>query len=50
MGKLKTPEGESYEGEFKYNVRCGKGVQTYPNGDVYEGEFKNDLRHGKGIL
>ena len=26
IGKLQTPEGEVYEGEFKYNVRAGKGV------------------------
>ena len=44
--------GEEYIGEFKNNLRNGKGILYYnknDNRDRYEGEWKNDKREGKGI-
>ena len=46
--KEKTYEYGKYIGEFKNDLREGKGIIYYNDGDRYEGEFKNDLRDGKG--
>lgn len=40
-------EGGSYEGEFLYGMRHGKGIHSF-RGEVYEGEWKWDQRHGWG--
>jgi len=37
-----------YEGEWKADLRHGRGTGRFANGDVYEGEFKADMRHGRG--
>ena len=39
-----------YEGDFKNNLRVGKGIIYYKDGSKYEGEFKNNVRDGKGII
>lgn len=31
-----------YKGNWKDNVKCGKGEMTYKNGDRYEGEWQNN--------
>ena len=38
----------NYNGEYKDDLRHGKGKCVYSNGDIYEGEFKNDLHDGLG--
>ena len=43
-------KGDKYVGEFRNNLREGKGIYYYHNGDRYEGEFRNNLREGKGIF
>ena len=42
--------GDIYEGEWKNDLREGRGVLKFSNGDFYEGEWKNDLREGRGVL
>jgi hypothetical protein len=37
-----------YEGEWKDNLRHGKGKYTWANGDVYEGDFLEGKRSGYG--
>ena len=37
-GKLRSANGNVYEGDFKEGKRHGKGVLTYVDGDVYEDE------------
>lgn len=37
-----------YEGEFKDDLRHGKGVEVYDNGDRYEGEYSFGLKNGIG--
>ncbi|CAN0144462.1 unnamed protein product [Pylaiella littoralis] len=38
-----------YDGEFKDNARCGRGLQTWPGGS-YDGEWLDDAKHGRGVL
>ena len=35
-------DGDKYEGDFKNDVRDGKGIMYCYNGDKFEGEWKND--------
>ena len=43
--------GDKYEGEFKNNLKEGKGIMIYNNGDKYDGEFKNnEIIKGKGEM
>jgi hypothetical protein len=44
----KYASGAIYEGEWKNDVRHGKGVYMYPDGT--EGEWKDDVWNGKGLL
>jgi hypothetical protein len=37
-----------YEGEYKHNVREGKGLVRFSDGRTYEGEFWKNVEHGKG--
>ena len=41
--------GHVYEGDWKDDLRTGKGIYTWPDGAKYEGDFKDDLLSGKGI-
>jgi hypothetical protein len=49
-GILTSPNGETYEGEFKSGKRCGKGTQKFSDGTKYVGNWKNDLFNGVGSL
>jgi len=37
-----------YEGEWRQDIRHGKGRHSWADGSSYEGEWANDHRHGKG--
>jgi len=39
--------GSVYVGDYKHNVRFGKGKETWRNGDKYKGDF-DVTRHGHG--
>jgi len=41
---------ETYEGEYKKDLKVGHGVFTYDNGDVYEGNWKNNEIEGNGKM
>lgn len=41
---------DTYTGNFKDNMLCGKGVFTWHDGRVYDGEFLDDKRHGYGLM
>ncbi|MBR5602907.1 MAG: hypothetical protein IKW51_01665 [Bacteroidales bacterium] len=49
--KINYPNGDCYEGEWKDDKRCGKGICWYGrNKDkMYEGDWLNDKREGHGI-
>eukprot|EP00218_Dolichomastix_sp_CCMP3274_P014297 CAMPEP_0170138566 /NCGR_PEP_ID=MMETSP0033_2-20121228/5017_1 /TAXON_ID=195969 /ORGANISM="Dolichomastix tenuilepis, Strain CCMP3274" /LENGTH=253 /DNA_ID=CAMNT_0010374589 /DNA_START=18 /DNA_END=779 /DNA_ORIENTATION=- len=40
--------GTRYKGEWKNNIKDGKGTLSFPNGDKYEGFFANGKRSGQG--
>ena len=41
--------GKIYIGEWKNDLRNGKGVETWKDGERFVGNFKNDKREGYGI-
>jgi hypothetical protein len=45
---MKYNNGDIYEGDWKKDVKEGKGKMKYNNGDIYEGDWKNNLKEGKG--
>ncbi|XP_054289764.1 MORN repeat-containing protein 3-like [Macrosteles quadrilineatus] len=42
--------GEKYKGEWKNNLKHGKGSQLWKNKHMYEGDWLNGQRHGYGVL
>jgi len=42
----KSPDGKKYEGEWKNDKQCGKGIYTYSNGERTVGEW----RDGKHLI
>eukprot|EP00455_Lapot_gusevi_P043559 TRINITY_DN5316_c0_g1_i2.p1 TRINITY_DN5316_c0_g1~~TRINITY_DN5316_c0_g1_i2.p1 ORF type:complete len:291 (-),score=30.15 TRINITY_DN5316_c0_g1_i2:544-1416(-) len=40
--------GTSYEGEYCYDMRHGKGTQKFSNGACYTGDWVDDMQHGQG--
>jgi MORN repeat len=42
--------GDSYNGEWRANMKEGYGTKTWVSGNKYEGEWCADMRHGKGTL
>ena len=48
VGKAWYKNGDTYEGEFVYGEKEGKGTYTWPDGAKYEGDWKDDKREGKG--
>ncbi len=51
-GILTYPNGEKYEGEFKFQKRDGLGVTTWSKGKAkgqkYIGQYRNDKKNGQG--
>ena len=41
--------GKIYEGEWKNDLREGRGIEIWKDGERFEGYFRNDKREGKGI-
>jgi hypothetical protein len=48
--KFRSPEGDTYEGDWKDGKYYGNGTFLWKDGKKYVGEFKNGLRHGYGKL
>lgn len=49
-GRASFSNGDSYEGEYKFDQRHGRGVYKWHDGRVFDGQFSEDKRHGKGIF
>merc|ERR1719229_67489 len=41
---------KEYEGQWRGDLKHGKGILYYRNGDQYEGMFADNLRSGHGVL
>ncbi len=50
FGKLITPGGDIYEGNFVNGPANGKGKATYANGDIYDGDWVNGTQEGLGTF
>ena len=50
FGTYTYDNGTKYEGEFRADMRNGKGTFTYPDGAKYEGEFVNNDKKGHGTF
>ena len=48
--KYTYPNGNYYEGGWRYSEPDGQGVMHYANGDKYEGSWRSGNYNGKGIL
>ena len=49
-GKMTFPDGVTYEGGFKDDLRNGRGIVKLADNTVYySGMWKNDVEHGFGI-
>lgn len=48
QGTYKSKTGYVYEGEWKKNMKQGKGKMTYADGKIYEGDFIANRREGEG--
>jgi len=49
-GHKKWENGDSYEGDFKEDMRNGYGILKFGNGDIFQGEFKENYKNGKGTF
>jgi len=49
-GTFKLNNGDTYEGDFKDDVREGFGKYSYKNGDEYEGEWRHGEKQGFGTM
>lgn len=47
---LVSCNGYAYIGNFKDNMKFGKGKETFANGTIYEGEFLRNEREGQGKI
>ncbi|KAL7576422.1 hypothetical protein ACA910_018226 [Epithemia clementina (nom. ined.)] len=48
--RLTFRNGDTYEGDFQYGQRHGKGLYTWKDGRQYKGAFYKNARQGKGTL
>ena len=44
------PNGDKYTGEWKGDVKHGKGTYFYASGNKYTGEYRNGIKHGYGTF
>lgn len=52
-GKWRSQEGpiaDSYEGQYKQDMKNGQGEHHWANGNYYKGGYKDDLKHGYGEM
>ena len=50
LGVLHYANGNEYNGDWKDDVRHGKGIFNENSGSRYDGDWFNDQKHGKGKL
>eukprot|EP00929_Paragymnodinium_shiwhaense_P035326 TRINITY_DN19084_c0_g1_i1.p1 TRINITY_DN19084_c0_g1~~TRINITY_DN19084_c0_g1_i1.p1 ORF type:complete len:348 (-),score=48.38 TRINITY_DN19084_c0_g1_i1:266-1309(-) len=50
QGQMDWPDGSTYEGGIKYDVREGEGTHSWPDGQKYAGQWVAGKPHGKGEI
>jgi len=50
LGKMVSPKGAVFEGNFVNGIASGKGKMIYPDGNKYEGDFVGGKREGQGTF
>mmetsp|Transcript_26936 Transcript_26936/g.36011 ORF Transcript_26936/g.36011 Transcript_26936/m.36011 type:complete len:81 (+) Transcript_26936:952-1194(+) len=50
QGRIKTPNGNVYVGQFQSDQKHGYGVLTEANGRRYAGNYADGHMHGEGTL
>ncbi len=50
MGLFVWKDGNKYLGNYKNNIKEGKGKFIWNNGKSFEGNFLNGKPHGKGLI
>lgn len=48
-GEIYWPDGKSFRGYWKNDVRCGPGILLEVDRRVYIGEWKDNKKHGRGV-
>ena len=48
VGKMASPNGDRYFGQFSHNVQHGEGTYKFANGDVYSGQWVQGVKSGQG--
>ena len=46
---MKYKDNRLYEGEWKNDLREGRGYEKYGNGNIYVGMFSKGKANGKGV-
>jgi len=49
-GRFVFQSGDTYEGEWRENMKHGYGDAFYCSGSRYRGDWSQDCKHGKGIF
>ena len=49
-GPIELENGAIYIGQWKNNLRNGRGQQIWSDGSIYQGYWRNDKANGKGRL
>lgn len=49
-GVYTWPTGQSYDGEYKNDLKDGYGSYRWKDGKIYIGYWKNNRRNGKGLI
>ena len=50
-GKFETYGGQCrYEGDWREDMRWGRGKEVYADRSIYEGDYASDIKHGHGQM
>ncbi|RZF40252.1 hypothetical protein LSTR_LSTR007452 [Laodelphax striatellus] len=48
LGFALLPNGDMYDGQYKFGKRHGKGIYVFRNGARYHGTYRQGMKHGIG--
>jgi len=49
-GRTTQADGNTYDGEWKDNLKDGRGTHIRPDKSKYEGQWFQNAKHGRGVL